>query len=165
MLLASGLPKSFWRNTILYAVWLRNRTPTKKTAPKSPYEVITGNKPDLSRARRFGCRVWVRVYKNSKLDERGVEAVWIGPSAETPDGQKIFWPKKSTITVERNVRFDDGSVFGEGTSEGGVLTSEQQSQQSPAQTDSARTSEPQNPVPHIPKDSLSQWEQPSNAQN
>jgi hypothetical protein len=76
----------------------------------------------------------VQVYKNSKLDERGVEAVWIGPSAETPDGQKIFWPKKSTITVERNVRFDDGSVFGEGTSEGGVLTSEQQSQQSPAQT-------------------------------
>jgi hypothetical protein len=51
-----------------------------------------------------------------------------------PDGQKIFWPRRSAITVERNVRFDDGSVFGEGTSEGGVLTSEQQSQQSPAQT-------------------------------
>jgi hypothetical protein len=89
MLLASGLPKSFWRNTILYAVWLRNRTPTKKTAPKSPYEVITSNKPDLSRAWRFGCRVWVWVYKNSKLAERGVEAVWIGPSAETPTARRF----------------------------------------------------------------------------
>jgi hypothetical protein len=33
MLLASGLPQSFWVLAVLYAVWLRNCTPTKKTRP------------------------------------------------------------------------------------------------------------------------------------
>ncbi|KAF7334246.1 Transcription factor [Mycena sanguinolenta] len=93
LLLASGLPKSFWGLAVMYVVWLRNRTPTKKTAPKSPYEVVTGEKPDLSRARKFGCRVWVRVHDGSKLDERGVEAKW------------------GTVTVERDVRFDDETTF------------------------------------------------------
>jgi transposase InsO family protein len=105
LLLASGLPKSFWGLAVMYVIWLRNRTPTKKTAPKSPYEVMTGEKPDLSRARKFGSRVWVRVRGGSKLDERGVEAKWVGPSVETPDGHKIYWPSKGTVTVERDVRF------------------------------------------------------------
>ncbi|KAF7350699.1 Transcription factor [Mycena sanguinolenta] len=107
LLLASELPKSFWGLAVMYVVWLQNRTPTKKTAPKSPYEIITGEKPDLSRARRFGCRVWVRIHGGSKLDERGVEAKWVGPSMETPDSHKIYWASKGTITVERDVRFDD----------------------------------------------------------
>ncbi|KAJ7879280.1 hypothetical protein B0H14DRAFT_3435163 [Mycena olivaceomarginata] len=57
MLIASGLPKQFWGLAVLYAIWLRNRTPTKKTAPISPYERLTGNKPDLRRARPFGTKV------------------------------------------------------------------------------------------------------------
>ncbi|KAF7368162.1 Transcription factor [Mycena venus] len=117
MLIASGLPKQFWGLAVVYAVWLRNRTPTKKTAPISPYERLTGNKPDLRRARPFGSKVWVRVVGGSKLDPRGVEAVWVGPSVETPDGHKVYWPKQRTITVERNVRFEDGTVFGEETRE------------------------------------------------
>jgi hypothetical protein len=36
LLIASRLPKSFWGLAVMYVVWLRNRTPTKKTAPKSP---------------------------------------------------------------------------------------------------------------------------------
>jgi hypothetical protein len=33
MLLASGLPQSFWGLAVLYAVWLHNRAPTKQTGP------------------------------------------------------------------------------------------------------------------------------------
>nr|GAT42892.1 polyprotein [Mycena chlorophos] len=147
LLLSSGLPKSFWGLAVLYVVWLRNRLPTKKTAPKSPYEIITGNKPDLSRARRFGCRVWVRVYDGSKLDERGVEAKWVGPSSETPDGHKVYWPKTRTITVERNVRFDDGTVFGEETGEEDVFVPSPTTpdQHKPAQNGSTHTSNPESP--------------------
>jgi hypothetical protein len=59
----------------LYTVWLHNRTPTKKTAPISPYEGLTGNKPNLRRAQPFGRKVWVRVLDGSKLDPRGMEAI------------------------------------------------------------------------------------------
>lgn len=100
MLISSGLPESFWGHAALYAVWLRNRTPTKKTAPQTPLEVLTGEKPDLSRARPFGCRVWVRVDDVTKLQLRAEEA---------------------TVTVERNVRFEDGTSFGEDAPVGGVV--------------------------------------------
>ncbi|KAF7353842.1 Transcription factor [Mycena venus] len=101
MLLASGLPQSFWALAVLYAVWLRNRAPTRQTGPRSPYEVMTGKRPDLKRARGFGSKVWVR--EN--------EGVWVGPSS-TPDGHKVYWPGARTTTVERNVRFEDGTEFG-----------------------------------------------------
>jgi transposase InsO family protein len=68
MLITSGLPKQFWGLAVIYAVWLCNHTATKNTAPVSPYERLMGNKPDLRRARPFGCKVWVRVVSGSKLD-------------------------------------------------------------------------------------------------
>ncbi|KAF7337422.1 Transcription factor [Mycena sanguinolenta] len=151
LLLASELPKSFWGLAVMYVVWLRNRTPTKKTAPKSPYEIITGEKPDLSRARRFGCRVWVRVHGGSKLDERGVEAKWVGPSMETPDSHKIYWPSKGSITVERDVRFDDEAVFAGERVEGDIpVPGAEENKEKPAQHGSARTSDPNTTTPSPP---------------
>ncbi|KAJ7818098.1 hypothetical protein B0H14DRAFT_3740689 [Mycena olivaceomarginata] len=71
LLLASGLPKSFWGLGVMYVVWLRNRTPMKKTAPRSLYEVMTGERPDLSRARKFGCaesrRIFSHMFPDSSL--------------------------------------------------------------------------------------------------
>ncbi|KAF7324328.1 Transcription factor [Mycena sanguinolenta] len=172
LLLASGLPKSFWGLAVMYVVWLRNRTPTKKTAPKSPYEVVTGEKPDLSRARKFGCRVWVRVHDGSKLDERGVEAKWVGPSIKTPDSHRIYWPTKGTVTVERDVRFDDETTFPVEKDEGDIPVPGSEGKEgksaenrgNTAQQESARTSEPNITIPSpsaSPEHSTTQGELPN----
>ncbi|KAF7333659.1 Transcription factor [Mycena sanguinolenta] len=172
LLLSSGLPKSFWGLAVMYVVWLRNRTPTKKTAPKSPYEVVTGEKPDLSRARKFGCRVWVRVHGGSKLDERGVEAKWVGPSIETPDSHRIYWPTKGTVTVERDVRFDDETTFPVEKDEGDIPVPGSEGKEgksaeirgNTAQQESARTSEPNITIPSpsaSPEHSTTQGELPN----
>jgi hypothetical protein len=180
MLIASGLPKQFWGLAVIYAVWLRNHTPTKKTAPISPYERLTGNKPDLRRARPFGCKVWVRVLGGSKLDPRGVEAIWVGPSAETPDGHKVYWPKKHTVTVERNVHFEDGTVFEEeapgevpvevpsqpktGTGQQNAAPSDAQRTSSPSTTSSSSSASPSVEMPSKTPPKISE-SQPGSQEN
>jgi len=48
MLHASGLPKFLWGEAARHTVWLKNRTPTKVLAGKTPYEAALGQMPDLS---------------------------------------------------------------------------------------------------------------------
>ncbi len=63
-----GLPNFLWGEAFRHAVWLRNRSPTKAVAGKTPYEALYGKKPDLADLRAFGERVWVHDPTNSKLD-------------------------------------------------------------------------------------------------
>ena len=124
-LLGSGLPKSLWGYALMYATWLKNRVPHKaiESEGKTPYEMVYGEKPDLSRAREFGCKVMVKVKAVDKLDARAKEGRYLGPSSETSDGFHVYWPKTRRVTVERNVRFLDGSAFeGEQGVTSGVTT-------------------------------------------
>jgi hypothetical protein len=132
MLLASGLPQSFWALAVLYAVWLHNRALTKQTGPKSPHEAMTGKRPDLKRTRRFGCKVWV--HEN--------EGVWVGPSSTIPDGHKVYWPGARTTTVECSVRFEDGTEFGGETSAEIPVEVPSSGQQKPMESGVQHTSEP-----------------------
>jgi hypothetical protein len=52
MLLASGLPQSFWAFAILYAVWLHNHALTKQTGLRSHDEQET--RPEAR------MKIWVR---------------------------------------------------------------------------------------------------------
>src|ERR1700761_9009714 len=115
MLLDSKLPRYLWGYAVLYSTWLTNRLPTSSLDGRTPYEKLYKSKPDLSRAHKFGCRVFVkRDAKPSKLGERGHEGIWIGPSNETDDGHRIYWKKSGTVTVERNVVFTERSSVSEG---------------------------------------------------
>lgn len=105
MLHDSGLPKFLWGEAISHAVWLKNRTSTKALNGKTPFEAKTGQKPDLSKLKEFGCKAWV-LQSKTKLDGRVVEARWVGFDQQTADGHRIYWPNRRSITVERNVTFD-----------------------------------------------------------
>ena len=59
MLKAADLDQSFWADSILHAVYLRNRLP-HTTIGMSPYEKMTMKKPNLSHLRVFGTRVIVK---------------------------------------------------------------------------------------------------------
>jgi hypothetical protein len=100
----AGLPKSLWGEALSHAVWLKNRSPTKALNGLTPLEALTGVAPNLSELHEFGCRAWV-LQSNSKLDGRVDEGRWIGFDAQTMDGHRIYWPKRRTVSVERNVTF------------------------------------------------------------
>jgi hypothetical protein len=46
---ASGLPKRLWGEALCHMVWLKKRTSTAAVASKTPHEVVTGTKLDLSK--------------------------------------------------------------------------------------------------------------------
>ena len=82
---------------------------TKALDGMTPFEALTGNKPDLRGFREWGYRVWVRNEKTVKLGGRVDEGVWVGFD-EQSKGCQVYWPKKQTVTVERNVYFDGPKV-------------------------------------------------------
>ena len=106
MLHESGLPRSLWGEAVRHAVWLKNRTPTKALDGATPLEVATGKVPDLSRVRPWGSRIWVRVEAGDKLGGRVVEGHWVGIDDGSPNGCRVYWPAKRSVSVERNVYWD-----------------------------------------------------------
>jgi hypothetical protein len=113
MLIASKLPKSLWGYALMYATWLKNRIPHKalENIQKTPYELVFGEKPNLEKAKEWGCKVFVNVKNDDKLGARGRKGRYLGPSSETTDGFNIYWPGTGRVTVERNIRFLDGCAF------------------------------------------------------
>jgi transposase InsO family protein len=55
MLKAKKLPGIFWGEAVSCAVYLLNRTLSKSTRDKTPYELWTGSKPVLNHFRTFRC--------------------------------------------------------------------------------------------------------------
>src|SRR6201999_283973 len=112
MLHHSGLPKYLWGEAILHAVWLKNQTSTRALENKTPFEVLTGNRPNVGEVPIWGSRVWVHDGLGSKLEGRAKEGRWVGYDKESTNAHRIYWPDRKTVGVERNIRLveDDGGV-------------------------------------------------------
>ena len=76
----SELPKRFWAKALSTATYLRNRSPTNAVQDKTPYEAWTGNKPDVSHIRIFGCDAYAHVPKDerSKLGSKTRRSIFFG---------------------------------------------------------------------------------------
>ena len=104
MLHDSQLPKFLWGEALNHAVYLKNRTWTRALKGTTPYEVLTGSKPDLSTLHPWGSRVWVHDTSGSKLDGRAKEGHWVGFDEESR-AHRIYWAAKRSVTVERSIKF------------------------------------------------------------
>ena len=112
MLIASNLPESLWGEATRHAVWLRNRSLTRATTThKTPYELATGRKPDLSPLRPFGSIIWVKRLNTRKLKPRAEQAIFVGIDDESK-GCRAYWKAKRTVTIERDVYFQEKNVPG-----------------------------------------------------
>ncbi len=57
MLSGSGLGKSFWGEAVATTTFLVNGSPNTAIDCKTPEEMWSGNKPNLSNLKTFGCVV------------------------------------------------------------------------------------------------------------
>lgn len=71
----------FWPEVIKTAVYLKNRTLANTVEKKTPYEIMMGEKPDISNLKLYGSRVFIRVpdvRRRSKWDRKADLGVLVG---------------------------------------------------------------------------------------
>jgi len=110
MLFAANLPPFLWAEAIHHAAWLRARIPSQALPGcTTPIEQATGQKPNLKKVLVFGAIVWVKVKNVGKLDPQAVEGLFVGYDEESK-GYRVFYPKRRSVIVERDVYFDKEAV-------------------------------------------------------
>ncbi|RDB27836.1 Retrovirus-related Pol polyprotein from transposon TNT 1-94 [Hypsizygus marmoreus] len=111
MMIAAGLPKYLWAEAIRHHVWLRNRTPTSALPGNiTPYERATTKKPNLSMVQEWGAVAYVKRRSAGKLEPKIDEGHFVGIDDESK-GYRIYWPKKRSVTVERDVYFNKDAAL------------------------------------------------------
>ena len=83
-----------------------NWTSTKAVDGMTPYEAAFRKKPDLRNVHEWGERVWIRTENGDKLRGCVREGRWIGID-EQSKGVRVYWPDKTTVSVERNVHYNN----------------------------------------------------------
>ena len=78
-------------------------------AGQTPYEAINKRKPYLGGIQEFGIAVYVKDMNAGKLNARAQISRFIRYDAESK-GYRIYWPGKQSITVERNVVFNENDT-------------------------------------------------------
>ena len=80
---------------------------------KTPKEIFTGNKPNVSHFRIFGCLVYFHVPKEKRnnLDASGKKGTFVGYS-ETSKAYKIYVPGQREVEIIHDVTFDEDASLG-----------------------------------------------------
>ncbi|KAJ9542010.1 LOW QUALITY PROTEIN: hypothetical protein OSB04_028516 [Centaurea solstitialis] len=110
LLIESQVPKSFWPEALVTAVYLINRLPTKILKSKTPLQTLTEyTKPPsvlTLEPRIFGCTVFVHIPKSyrSKIDPCAEKCVLVGYGI-TQIGYRCYNPKTQHMFTTMNCDF------------------------------------------------------------
>jgi hypothetical protein len=112
MLSEFNSPHNFWGEAISTAVHYSNRLFLRPLHNKTPYELLTGNKPNVMYIRVFGCKCLVKNNKGKlgKFETRTIEGIFVG-YAENSHAYRYYNRSTGTIEVSCDVVFleDNGS--------------------------------------------------------
>ena len=108
MLTDAHLPKIFWAEAISTAVYLRNRSPTTAVTGKTPFEALTGKKPNVQNHNIFGCLAYSHVAKDKrqKLDVKSNKCIFLGYECNVK-GYRLYDLNKKKVFVSRDVIFNE----------------------------------------------------------
>jgi len=104
----AGLPKTLANELVCTAARLLNVTPTKSIAWRTPHEMVTGVRPDLSRFHAIGSRGFVlnkHLARGDKLEDRTFEGFLLGYDASNI--YRVWLPATNRVIRVRDVRFVD----------------------------------------------------------
>lgn len=109
LMIEAGIPKSLWGDAVYTSTYLINRSPTKALmCNKTPAEMWSNEKPDLTKLRVFGCSVyaWIPNQKRKKLDAKSNNYVMVG---YCPNGYRLWDKKNRTVILARDCKFDESN--------------------------------------------------------
>ena len=114
----ASLPLPFWPLAADMAVFLINRMPMRgNPGGKSPYELYYGKPPDRSKIRRFGCKCWVWLDKDSrphksKIDPTARPMVFCGYNPDGTQGVRVWDPLTQRIKIRYSLIFEEDANVG-----------------------------------------------------
>jgi hypothetical protein len=101
-------PERFWSEAVNTACHAINRLYLHHLLKKTSYELLTGNKPNVSYFRVFGskCYILVKKGRHSKFTPKAVEGFLLGYDSNTK-AYRVFNKSSSLVEVSSNVVFDE----------------------------------------------------------
>ncbi|KAI9037493.1 uncharacterized protein KD926_000288 [Aspergillus affinis] len=111
MMIEAKLPRDLWPWVIGGAANIANRSPTAALGWKTPYEKLSGKKPDLSAFRTIGCVAYTRQeqQKSDKMAPRAYKGILLGYVASNI--WHIWNPRKQRVEEARDVLFDETRMY------------------------------------------------------
>jgi hypothetical protein len=82
LLYGASLPAEYWSSALIHSVYLLSRLVHSRTK-RTPYEALSGLKPDLSHLQMFGSRVCIQQTgtQRAKLDKHDFTSIFLGYTA------------------------------------------------------------------------------------
>jgi hypothetical protein len=101
-------PGRFWSEAVNTACHAINRVYLHRLLKKTSYELLTGNKPNVSYFRVFGskCYILVKKGRNSKFAPKVVEGFLLGYDSNTK-AYRVFNKSSGLVEVSSDVVFDE----------------------------------------------------------
>ena len=102
------LPMHLWAEATRTAVYVQNRLSHNALGFKNLEEMYTGNEPEVSHLKIFGCQVYVHIpkEKKTKLDPYGKKGIFVG-YCEVSKSIRIYISGFHHIDIIRDVTFDE----------------------------------------------------------
>nr|GFB85493.1 ribonuclease H-like domain-containing protein [Tanacetum cinerariifolium] len=116
MLADSLLPTIFWTEAVATACYVLNRVLVTKPHDKTPYELLTGDKPSISYLKPFGCHVTILNTSEplGKFDKKSDEGYIVGYSISNK-AYKVYNLVSRKIEETMNLKFLKNKPFVAGT--------------------------------------------------
>lgn len=112
----ANFPKIMWTYAVMASVYIRNRCFNSRLG-KTPYEALTGSKPNLSNMHVFGSVCFAYVQKAKKLDPRSKEEIFVGYDKRSP-ASLVYFPETNKVERVRCVKlFGATNLEGESPAE------------------------------------------------
>ena len=105
MILESKLSKSLWPYAVMASAYIRNRCYNSRLN-KTPYEAMSGHKPDLSNMHIFGTVCYAYVQNKTKLDARSEKGIFLGYDKGSP-AYLVYIAERNVVKKVRCVKFTD----------------------------------------------------------
>ena len=105
LLIQSRLPKKLWNYAVRISAHIRNRCFNRRTE-KTPFEMFTLKKPDISNMHIFGSTCFAYIQNPSKLEPRSEKGIFIGYDPQSP-AYLIYFPESEEIKRVRSVIFHE----------------------------------------------------------
>ena len=105
MMIESGISRNLWSYAVMAAAHIRNRMYCSRI-DDTPYHMLTGKKPSISKLHLFGSVCFAYTQQKKKLDPRCTEGLFVGYDKYSP-AYLVYFPDTNTIGKFGTVSFTE----------------------------------------------------------